>query len=617
MAKNQNPDAVFAAAVRARVSQAYNTLRERLGHLVGVTHGGGRDMYSVFGYPREVTPDMLYEMYLRGGIASRIIRAFPQATWREHPVIRDEAGNSYEEKTPRGDKNPNYSPFVEAVDKFFEEHNVWRTLERADRLSGIGRFGILLLGFRDARPLSEPIRGKPKLAFISAYGEPQVKVTRWELNPKSPRFGLPVEYQIDQDFRTLASGAPSKTTINVHWSRVIHIAEFVDSDDAFGVPRLLPAYNHLLDLEKVVGGAAETFWLAANRGLALWADAEANLTEEDFDVIKKQADEFQHQLRRILVGSGMTAQVLGSDSPDPGPNADRLIDLIAGTTGIPKRILLGTERGELSSIQDENNWSARVDERRKNFITPMILRPLVQKLIDTGNLPAPQGMFWVEWPEAVSLDPVQRSQVASNRSASLANYVRSPGAELVVPPQEFRKEFLGLEPESEYELEESLFNDLDDPGVEDESEFNVNLQPRTLYVRRDVVNVGDIKRWAKAQGLKNIVKDLHVTILYCRKPVDWMKVGSAGDEMIIPRGGPRLVEEFNGGAIVLEFSSDQLKWRHEELKECTGAEHGYPEYRPHITITYTKPDFDISKIKPYTGEIVLGPEIFEEVDDEA
>ena len=38
-----------------------------------------------------------------------------------------------------------------------------------------------------------------------------------------------------------------------------------------------------------------------------------------------------------------------------------------------------------------------------------------------------------------------------------------------------------------------------------------------------------------------------------------------------------------------------------------------PEYQPHITITWDGRDIDLANVEPYTGPIVLGPEIFAEV----
>jgi hypothetical protein len=435
--------------------------RNRLAAFLGFSHGGARNLYQVFGYDREPTVADLYAIYLRNDVASRIVRAFPQATWREIPVIRDEAGDSAEKDSE------SYSPFTESAENFFEENKVLHYLERADRLASIGRFGVLVMGFQDGKVASEPLtKGKHKLLYMSPYIETGVQVSTWETNPTSPRFGLPLLYNVNTGSVLGATGGPSKA-MQVHYSRVIHISEFLDDNDTFGVPRLLPILNRLKDLEKVVGGSAETFWLNANRGLALWADKDVNLGEEGVAEIKKQADEFQHQLRRHLVGSGMSAQVLGSDTPDPKPNVETLLDLIAGAVGIPKRILIGSERGELSSAQDENNWAARIDERRKHYAGPMILRRLVQMLIDTENLPKPKGKWWTDWEETDTQNPLEAANIAVAKSSALANYSNAPDAQYIVPVQEFRRDILGLPPESEYAVPEEPEPLPEDEPVED------------------------------------------------------------------------------------------------------------------------------------------------------
>ncbi|WP_430439073.1 anti-CBASS protein Acb1 family protein [Shinella sp.] len=141
--------------------------------------------------------------------------------------------------------------------------------------------------------------------------------------------------------------------------------------------------------------------------------------------------------------------------------------------------------------------------------------------------------------------------------------------------------------------------------------------PRTLYVRRDVINAAEIIAWAKGQGFKTTLPadDLHVTITYSRTPVDWMEMGSTWeDEVKIPRGGARLMEKF-GEARVLLFNSNMLRWRHDEMVD-KGASWDHPEYQPHITISYDPDAPDLADVEPYQGEIVLGPEIFEEVKED-
>ena len=145
--------------------------------------------------------------------------------------------------------------------------------------------------------------------------------------------------------------------------------------------------------------------------------------------------------------------------------------------------------------------------------------------------------------------------------------------------------------------------------------------PRPLYVRRDLLNAADLVKWAKANGFDTTLAadDMHVTVLYSRSPVDPMKMGEAwfnedNGGIIIKPGGPRALEQFDGGAVVLQFASYSLCSRHRDMIEAGGS-HDYGEYLPHITITYTAPNgLDLAKITPFAGELRFGPEIFEPLD---
>jgi hypothetical protein len=141
--------------------------------------------------------------------------------------------------------------------------------------------------------------------------------------------------------------------------------------------------------------------------------------------------------------------------------------------------------------------------------------------------------------------------------------------------------------------------------------------PQPLYVSRKLLNVGEFVRWAKGQGFANVADDLHVTVLYSREPVNWFKMGSDFREKVeVPEGGPRKVDKLGDkGAVVLHFASSDLEWRHDEMIH-RGASHDYPEYQCHVTITYNGGDLDLTKVEPYTGKLVFGPEIFEPIEGE-
>jgi phage-related protein (TIGR01555 family) len=151
----------------------------------------------------------------------------------------------------------------------------------------------------------------------------------------------------------------------------------------------------------------------------------------------------------------------------------------------------------------------------------------------------------------------------------------------------------------------------------------LDARPRSLYVQRKLLNAEEFLKWAKGQGFTTTVPadELHVTVLYSRRPIDWLKMGSGWEsdqkgELRVPPGGARLVEPLGDkGAVVLLFSSSSLSWRHEEMVR-QGASHDFDEYQPHVTITYDGGDIDLSDVEPYRGELRFGPEIFEEVDDD-
>jgi len=139
--------------------------------------------------------------------------------------------------------------------------------------------------------------------------------------------------------------------------------------------------------------------------------------------------------------------------------------------------------------------------------------------------------------------------------------------------------------------------------------------PRTLYIHRPVKNAQAIIDWAKSQGIEQTLAadDLHVTIAFSSEMLDWMSLGQAWEsEIKIPEGGARLVETFGGGATVLLFKATELEWRHKEVLR-NGGSYDYDEYQPHITITYGDTPL-LKDIDPYLGEIILGPEIFQEID---
>lgn len=378
-----------------------NQLATMMGRLMmaslhGQTHGGQRDLYQEFGYKRTLQFRDFFERYKRGGIARRIITLPVQATWRKKPTLFDDASP---ERTTR---------FEKELDALDDRLQLFSRLARLDRMARIGRFGVLLIGASDSKGLKEPLERATDLLHLTPYTEGRVTVTQYDVNPASPRFNLPEIYRIHTGTVADAGGGQGREnrnasrgqSIDVHHSRVIHVAEEMDDDEVYGTPALDAVFNYLDDLDKVVGGSGESFWRAAVPGLVATLDADAKIEEDDKKQIVEQIDDFVHKLRRVLRIQGGDVKELAGSPADPRGSAEIALQLIAGTTGIPLRILIGSERGELASTQDVAAFANLVQDRQTKHAEPNILRPTIDRLVAIGVLSEPQGgTYEVEWPD--------------------------------------------------------------------------------------------------------------------------------------------------------------------------------------------------------------------------
>ena len=396
------------------------TARSRLASQAGQHFGGDRDLYEVMGYPRYLVPEDYKGVYLRQDIAGRLVDAFPDATWREHPEMR-------------GDQ-----AFVSAWEDLNRRLKIWRTFHRLDRLTGMGHYGVLFLGLDGAERPDMPAQASNyRLLYAQPHSERTAEITRWDDDPQSPRYGKPEMYRITTGTNWTGSGAGQKS-LNVHHSRVIHVAEKALEDESIGTPRLERVWNRLMDLDKLLGGSAEMYWQNVAMMMAFMASADTELDPTSSEEIQGQLAEMQNRLRRALTLQGMEAENLapGLQGANPGEHIDRQLDMIAGAIGVPKRILIGSERGELSSEQDENNWAARIDERRGQFTTPNVIEPFIAKGQALGFLPA--GFEEVEWPESDTLGEKGRAEIADRKASAVQRYMGTPGSQMVVGIDEFR-----------------------------------------------------------------------------------------------------------------------------------------------------------------------------------
>ena len=421
--------------------------------LASESYGGDRNVTEALGYKKNLVFDDYLARYFRQDIAKAIIDRPVKASWKgEIEVIE----NTKTKKTK----------FEKEWKKLYVDLKLKSIFVRSDKLTGLGSYSVLLLGLDDVKTkkgFENKARKGAKLLYVKPFSEQSAVIDKWDTNERSKRFGKPLYYKISVQSEglnptTSKSAIKSKAytdTFLVHYSRVVHFTEDVLEDDVFGIPRLQVAFNRLMDLEKLIGGDAEMFWRGARPGYTGNVKPDYEMSQDMLDDLQDQIKEFEHNLKRVLVNEGVDYKSLEQQIADPESHVNVQIQMLSAVTGIPKRILVGSERGELSSAQDKQEWISYVTSRREEQNEPGILRPFIDHLIEYKIITAPkEGEYTVVWDKLFSLSDKEKVELGKNRAIALKEYSTNPAAQYMFPLPIFMKYYLGMDDNQISSIEE-------------------------------------------------------------------------------------------------------------------------------------------------------------------
>jgi len=429
--------------------------RAALSARMGQQYDGERDIYEALGYPLNITYEDYYARYSRQDIAKAIINKPVQYTWKG-PLQLTETGTSEE------------SVLEKAWKKLERALKIKSKFIRLDKLSSIKDYGVLLLGFNDAKKQEDwlkPVVNKEnlELMYVKPLGQNHAKISTYVNRTSNPRYGM-VEFY-DVEFTN--PGGETTTVFKAHYTRVLHVTSELLESEVEGIPVLMSVWNRLMDLEKLVGGSAEMFWRGARPGYQGVVNEEYQMTPTVEAALQDQLDEYEHNLRRVLINEGVELKGLAPQVADPKEHVDIQVQMISSITGIPKRILTGTERGELASGQDITSWYSTVQSRREEHAEQNIVRPFVDRMIEFGILPEPSTEdYQIKWKDLYSDSDMAMAEVGRVRATALREYVQNPLATTVMPPEAFMKLFLGLDPDTVQEIQEMSKDMVDDEAMQ-------------------------------------------------------------------------------------------------------------------------------------------------------
>jgi len=422
----------------------------------------GKDINLECGYPDSIAITDYKKLYARNGIAKRVVRILPEETWALPPTV-------YE--TEEADE----TEFEKVWKALQKEKKVFHYLQRIDVLSGIGEFGILLLGIDDGKELSEAVEGinevtgektgksEHKLIYLKPFDQTSVTIKTKEISTASPRYGFPKTYSVSFGGTETSNTQMSKI---VHWTRILHIADNRETSEIYGRPRMEPVYNRLLDIRKILGGSGEMFWKGGFPGLSF--ETQPEVEDLDTESIKDQMELYMAGMQRYLAMEGITVKSLSPQVSSPKEHIESNMRNIAISLGIPYRIFLGTEEAKLASAQDITTWNKRLSQRQENYVSPYIIRPFVERLIAFGILPEVKG-YIVDWPDLNAPTDEDKANVAKSLTEAMSKYV-SAGVDTLIPPMEYLTMVLGFTQEEAEAIEKAALKYTAEQEEEEEIE---------------------------------------------------------------------------------------------------------------------------------------------------
>jgi len=395
-------------------------------------------------YPRNLRIQDYIEQYTRNGVATRVISIYKEECWAMGQDIYEDEDLETE------------TDFEAAWREMNDTLNVISNLETADEISGIGGYGAILLGFSDGG-VDTPVPGlkedgtvdkrykNNRLLYMRPLSQQHVRITKFETNTSSPRYGLPKTYSIglvNPEIMSSLIGTDvmsPETTMqsfkDVHWSRVIHLADNRTESNVFGTPRLQNVYNDCLNIKKVLGSAGQGFWSGGFPGLSIETHPNMESVELDKKTTKQQVFKYIQGLQRFLLLEGLTAKSLAPQVTDPKSHYETHLGNICVTKGIPLRVFKGSEEAKLASSQDMRTWNKRLAKRQNSYLTPYVIREFFNRMFLVGALPQPAQLI-IKWPDLNAPTENDRATTAQKITDSLVKYITG-NVFIVMPPKEY------------------------------------------------------------------------------------------------------------------------------------------------------------------------------------
>lgn len=312
-----------------------------------------------FGWPADVTNEMLYRLYRRGGVAHGAVEKIIGACWMTWPEVIEGGAEDAAAKT---------SAWEDATAKVLDPA-LWRQWSEADRRRLVSRYSGLILHVADNKTWDQPVVRSAALRQVTPVWAGALEPIDIVTDTSSPDYAKPRRWKYTEQ----PTGGTAGRVVEIHPDRIFILGDW--HSDAIGF--LEPAFNAFVSLEKVEGGSGESFLKNASRQISVNFDKDVDLASiaatygVPLDELQQKFNDAAREINRgndqMLITQGAEVSPLVAPVADPEPTYGVNLQTVAAALDIPTKVLVGMQTGERASTEDQRYFYARCQSRRQDL----------------------------------------------------------------------------------------------------------------------------------------------------------------------------------------------------------------------------------------------------------
>lgn len=383
-----------------------------------------------YGYQSDLDFDDYYRAYDRDGLGNAAVDIIADKCWQDHPWIIEGAPDRESTELTANESR---------IDRAFSQAKVWQAFKESDAMALVGGWSAIILRIADNNDLDKPT-AKPSIEALTEL------VPVWANQ-------LTAVYDTNQVLQHYVYTEPQTEIkparqVNVHPDRIIIVG-----DPARSRPLLKSGFNSLVTLEKVLGGAGESFLKNASRQLNVNYDSDVDLEDiaranggsvaDLHENLSGHVQDINSGVDLLMMTQGATVNPMTVAVSDPAPSFTVALQVFAASVKIPVKVLVGNITGERASTEDIKQLNARCQSRRISEITSSIDK-LVSKLKEIGMLSA--GQYSIMWNDLRESTSGERAEYVDKLASIIEKIARAEqsnlltGTDPVITTAELRSE---------------------------------------------------------------------------------------------------------------------------------------------------------------------------------